>query len=87
MGQVVQFPAKQRHRADRYFGGCPYCGSMDGIVDAGSLSWCVCHRHRVRWRIGPVTSDSPNSWKYAIKRLVAFREVTPIFPDSALPGE
>ena len=87
MGQVVQFPSLQRHRADRYFGGCPYCGSMDGIVDAGSLSWCVCHRHRVRWQIGPRNPDSPNAFKYLIKRLAPFREVTPIFPDDIRPRE
>jgi hypothetical protein len=86
MGDVVQFPAGQRHRADRHFGGCPYCGGMDGQVDVGRLSWCVCQRHKVRWCIGSGNEDSPNNWKYKIRRLLPFREVTPIFPDDDQVG-
>ena len=83
MGEVIQFPARHRRQADRYFGGCPFCGGLDGIVDAGSASWCVCQRHHVRWRIGPKTPDNQESWKYKIKGLHLLREVAPVFPEDS----
>lgn len=81
MGEIIRFPARQKHRADKYFGGCPYCGGLDGMIDAGPVSWCVCQAHRVRWSIGPNVAYDPDSWIYRIKRLRELREVTPIFPD------
>jgi hypothetical protein len=81
MGEVIQFKPKQRRCPDQYFGGCPFCGGMDGIVDVGRVSWCVCRRHRVRWCIGPKIPDNPDSWIYEVKRLTPFRVVRPIFPD------
>jgi len=86
MGEVIQLKPKQRRCPDQYFGGCPFCGGMDGIVDVGPVSWCVCRRHRVRWCIGSKIPDNPDSWIYEVRRLTPLRVVRPIFPDDDQVG-
>ncbi len=69
MGEVIQFPVRQRRSPNHYFGGCPFCGGLDGIVDVGPLSWCVCRQHSVRWCIGPKFPDNPSSWIHEVRHL------------------
>jgi len=82
MGEVIQFPVRQRRSTDHYFGGCPFCGGMDGIVDVGPLSWCVCHQRNVRRCIGPKFPNNSNGWIHKVRRLTPFRDVMPIFTEN-----
>jgi hypothetical protein len=35
-----------------YFGACPHCLRNDGFLNIGREHWCVCHRHKMKWRVG-----------------------------------
>lgn len=40
------------HGDEEDYGSCPVCGGHGEMVDVGRRHWLVCHRDRVKWRIG-----------------------------------
>ena len=68
-----------------YFGGCPYCGSDDGLVHLGPEQPMACKRHRVKWSIGInlfsiwqwIAEEHPDYPEWACALLAAYREVEP----------
>jgi len=75
----------RRPQADGAFGWCPRCRNNDGYVSVYQDQWCVCHRHRAKWRIG---SNLFSSWRdlsgtehlQNAYRLATYAEVAPVFP-------
>lgn len=39
-------------KTDHYFGGCPECGGMDGMANAGKAHWFYCKQHKTMWTPG-----------------------------------
>ena len=69
------------------FGGYPYCGGYDGILNIEREHWGICRRHQAKWHIGSnlfsgwrdMTEDQ---WLRDSYELSGYRQVEPIFPAS-----
>jgi hypothetical protein len=40
------------HGDEEDYGACPRCGGAGEMVAQGRRHWAVCHRDRVKWRVG-----------------------------------
>ena len=89
MGEVVGLSgARANVTTEAYFGGCPYCGANDGHVNVEREHWCVCNRHKTKWRIGSNLfsgwkDEGEAEWTRNEYRLENFMEVEPIRPGGA----
>lgn len=68
-----------------YNGGCPHCGSSDGILNIGRDHWGICRKHQVKWYIGSNLfsgwrDETDEQWRRNTYELSAYRQVEPIFP-------
>ena len=68
------------------YGACPLCGGAGETVAQGRHHWLVCHRDRVKWRIGTGffgsgllgwVSRGRQKWDRAGDWLQEYREVVP----------
>jgi len=78
MGEVIKLP-----QAD-YFGNCPKCGENNGRLDIGADHWCVCHKHKFKWRVGTdIFSDwkeqAEDAWKENAEVLAGYKQVKPLY--------
>ena len=84
MGEVIRLPgARAAITTDAYFGGCPYCGANDGYMNVERDHWCVCDKHKTKWRIGSnLFSDwkdeDENVWMKNEYRLANYMKVEPV---------
>ena len=71
------------------FGGCPYCGGYDRILNIERDHWGMCRTHQVKWDIGSNLfsnwrDETEERWLRNTYELAGYREVESVFP-SELP--
>ena len=90
MGEVIRLPGERAAiTTDAYFGGCPHCGANDGYMNVEREHWCVCDKHKTKWRIGSnLFSDwkdeDPAVWTQNEYRLGGYMVVKPIYESSTM---
>lgn len=62
------------------FGLCPKCRRTDGYLNVGRVHFGICHRHRVKWKIGynlfsGWRDESEATWQKNVYRLATYRLV------------
>lgn len=63
------------------YGLCPICGSPGETVSVGMRQWVVCHRDRVKWRLGLgffALFQRREKWDQTPKDIASYREVQPL---------
>ena len=84
MGEVIRLPgARAAITTDAYFGGGPHCDANDGYMNVERDHWCVCDKHKTKWRIGSnLFSDwkdeDENVWMKNEYRLANYMKVEPV---------
>lgn len=67
------------------FGGCPYCGGYDRILNIERVHWMMCRTHQVKWDIGSNLfsgwrGETEEQWIRNTYELAGYREVESVFP-------
>jgi hypothetical protein len=70
------------HGDEEDYGACPECGEGGEMVAQGRRHWIVCHRDRVKWRVGTGLFDwflkgRNDGWDRAGDWINDYREVAP----------
>jgi len=70
------------HGDEEDYGSCPECGQDGEMVAQGRRHWIVCHRDRVKWRVGTgffgwLFKGRDASWDRAGDWINDYREVSP----------
>jgi hypothetical protein len=63
------------------YGFCPLCGGPGETVSVGVRQWVVCHRDRVKWRLGLgffALFQRREKWDQTPRDIAAYREVQPL---------
>ena len=63
------------------YGLCPICGAPGETVSVGLRQWVVCHRDRVKWRLGLgffSLFQRREKWDQTPRDIAAYREVQPL---------
>ena len=63
------------------YGFCPICGGPGETVSVGVRQWVVCHRDRVKWRLGLgffALFQRREKWDQTPRDIAAYREVQPL---------
>jgi hypothetical protein len=71
------------------YGYCPLCGSPGEVVGAGVRQWVVCHRDKVKWRLGLGffgLFQRREKWDQTPRDIAAYREVKPLREPKETPS-
>ena len=63
------------------YGLCPLCGNPGETVSVGVRQWVVCHRDRVKWRLGLgffALFQRREKWDQTPREVASYREVQPL---------
>ncbi|HEY0074745.1 MAG TPA: hypothetical protein VGB77_11625 [Abditibacteriaceae bacterium] len=63
------------------YGLCPVCGGPGETVSVGVRQWVVCHRDRVKWRLGLgffALFQRREKWDQTPREVASYREVQPL---------
>lgn len=63
------------------YGLCPLCGGPGETVSVGVRQWVVCHRDRVKWRLGLgffALFQRRETWDQTPREVASYREVQPL---------
>lgn len=84
---VDEFATEEDYEAQGIYGDkddyglCPICGEAGETVSAGVRQWVVCHRDRVKWRLGLgffALFQRREKWDQTPREIASYREVKPL---------